>query len=357
VSYRVRIAVAAVLMASSFFTVAFGKSTAVQLIGVCFAAAQSGLGEATMLSLATTYPESRDFLTAWSSGTGMAGVFGYLWVVAFNVWLKKSFSVTITAALSLCYFYLVAYFAILTPSPTSVLPAAASLCAPLVPKDGDFESSDSKPAHHQGSYSTIRLSVSSRSSSVALDDSATQKNVPIALRIQIIKSLWPYTVPLFLVYASEYMLQAGVWSAIGFPVDDEKARNEFYKYANWLYQVGVFFSRSSGTIWNPSVKVLWALPIAQCLLLGFFYIDAVYMFWYNKSLYILCVVVGIFGGAVYVNAFKMISNSVSPEYKEIAMSGASVADTLGIAVADGFSVLLQACLYKANHISGAVVHC
>ena len=45
---------------------------------------QGGLGEASCLAL-TSYYSGRQVITAWSSGTGFAGVFGYTWVAALHV--------------------------------------------------------------------------------------------------------------------------------------------------------------------------------------------------------------------------------------------------------------------------------
>jgi len=44
-------------------------------------------------------------------------------------------------------------------------------------------------------------------------------------------------IPLFVVYAAEYALQSGTWTAIGFPVHDEQARNRFYAYSNWTVRL------------------------------------------------------------------------------------------------------------------------
>jgi hypothetical protein len=128
--------------------------------------------------------------------------------------------------------------------------------------------------------------------------------------------LWPYTVPLFVVYAAEYAMMSGVWSAMGFPVDSDSARHMFYLWSNWAYQVGgagwaecgpacgaarrvrsgcaarpldrhaaptdrlprpqaaVFISRSSGTLLPVGRRGLWAMPALQFLLLLFFTADA-----------------------------------------------------------------------------------
>lgn len=57
-------------------------------------------------------------------------------------------------------------------------------------------------------------------------------------RLQVTLQLWPYMVPLFVVYFAEYAMQSGTWTAIGFPVTSADARHRFYLYSNWMYQAG-----------------------------------------------------------------------------------------------------------------------
>ena len=45
-------------------------------------------------------------------------------------------------------------------------------------------------------------------------------------------------------------MQSGAWTAVGFPVENADARHAFYTYANWVYQIGVFVSRSSGLLYQ-----------------------------------------------------------------------------------------------------------
>ena len=49
-----------------------------QLLGVALCSLQGGLGESTILALSSRYTNARASLTAWASGTGFAGVFGYV---------------------------------------------------------------------------------------------------------------------------------------------------------------------------------------------------------------------------------------------------------------------------------------
>ena len=50
---------------------------------------------------------------------------------------------------------------------------------------------------------------------------------------------------------------------------------------------------------------------------------------------------GLLGGAVYVNAFTLISKSIDPRYKEFSLAAASLGDSLGIAFADVVGILIQ----------------
>lgn len=85
IPYKVRMIVACSLMALSFILVAIGgsiDSLGLQLLGVVMGSIQSGFGEASFLAL-TAFYDSRIALTAWSSGTGFAGIFGYGWVCSY----------------------------------------------------------------------------------------------------------------------------------------------------------------------------------------------------------------------------------------------------------------------------------
>lgn len=101
------------LLVLSLVTVGYGRSTAVQLMGVCFSSLQGGLGEASFLALASFYDTPRA-LTAWSSGTGFAGIFGYAWVFFLKYLLSLSFRATLMTANILGLVFLYAYFRLLS---------------------------------------------------------------------------------------------------------------------------------------------------------------------------------------------------------------------------------------------------
>lgn len=170
-------------------------------------------------------------------------------------------------------------------------------------------------------------------------------------KIKVFRSLWLYTVPLFLVFTAEYAMQSGPWASIGFPVEDKEARERFYTESNWLYQLGVFVSRSSRIFFSLSLKVLWMLPILQVLLLVFFTVNAAFHSWWSNSLLVLAFVVGLLGGAVYVHCYCIMARELKSN-KEFSMGAVSVAATGGTVLATVLAVFLQGCLYGINAITG-----
>ena len=159
VSYRARGIAAAFCMATAFGLVGLTQSLGLQLLGVAMASAQCSVGEASMLALASRYTwdtsscsdndgnllssdsndrendckaskSSKDVrikkkasqpgaatLTAWSSGTGFAGVFGYGWMTVLHVWAGMSFRATILLAWSLVIGWLGVFFYLLPAPP------------------------------------------------------------------------------------------------------------------------------------------------------------------------------------------------------------------------------------------------
>lgn len=99
------------------------------------------------------------------------------------------------------------------------------------------------------------------------------------------------------------------------------------------------------------------MPALQALLLVFFALDALTHFWWNWGLLVLCFVVGLLGGGVYVNAFTLLSREVPPALREFSLAAASVADSAGIALADVAGILIQGCLFRRQHLQGAAFHC
>jgi battenin len=118
-----------------------------------------------------------------------------------------------------------------------------------------------------------------------------------------------------------------------------------------MYQGGVLVSRSSGTLWKADMKALWIMPTIQTFILAFFIADAFLMWWYDWSLLVLCFIVGLFGGAVYVGGYALIAETVDPELKEFSLSAAAVGADIGVALSNVAGIFIQQALYDYHNIS------
>jgi len=311
--------------------------------------------------------QQRKCITAFSSGTGCAGIVGY----AYKSLLAELFGWGLSTIVWSAILFAVAYYRI--------------YCTGLYEMDIRLEAAQTRLDHERCASSAEEelngtAAVEQRSSlemvtqphdeegndsptllpQLSSELTTTTKSVhhmTACERFQTVLSLWPYTIPLFFVYMTEYMMQAGVWPAIGFPVTSASARGQFYHYANWTYQVGVFVSRSSGNMFTVSLTMLWVMPMLQLVNLCLFWLISVHHFWYDYSLLIMCFVVGLLGGGVYVQGYNRINADMPKELREFALSSASVADSVGILVADISSLFIQSCIYQRNGIDGAVVNC
>jgi battenin len=308
VSYRIRIILVAAVNIACLLLVGLSDdhALAVKLLGVAVGAFASGLGEATFLGLASQY-NAKQCITAWASGTGFAGVFGYAWNQLWVQGVGLSFNNCALTGLVLPILWLLTYFFLLGPSSNT-------------------------PSHEDSEIS---------------DD----LNLTFGQKFTfIITHLWKYMLPLVIVYFSEYAMQAGAWASIGFPIYSTSARNQFYSYAGWCYQAGVFISRSSGTFIRVNTKQLWIMPMLQAFFLVFFCLNVVYIFWFNYGLLAICLITGLLGGAVYVHAFLLISREIEPSMVEFSLTAASLADTFGIFFSDIAGVFIQGCLYAGHNL-------
>eukprot|EP00924_Labyrinthula_sp_SR-Ha-C_P013622 snap_masked-scaffold_5-processed-gene-8.59-mRNA-1 protein AED:0.04 eAED:0.04 QI:0/-1/0/1/-1/1/1/0/442 len=323
VSYQKRFLLCTVLFSSSLLLVALSSTLEFQLLGVFFSSAAGGIGEPTILALSslvftssTERSKKNYLLTGFSSGTGIAGTFGYIWTLFFVVALNLSPSTSLILANIIPFSLFSTFFFFIKP-----------ILNGLNQEEQFLEEKTLTINEKQVSFSEKRTATF---------------------------YLMKYMFPLFLVYAAEYTLQSGVWASIGFPINSMEARNSFYLRSNFLYQLGVFFSRSSAIILPLSLRAITLLPWIQVFLLilftgatmsqGFFFNPFILTF--------LSFCSGLIGGAVYVNAFNLISvdEEINPSLREFSIAAATVADTVGIITADVLGLIFQGCLYGWNKI-------
>lgn len=209
--YSVRVWTCTVLLVLSLVTVGYGGSTAVQLLGVCFSSLQGGLGEASFLALASFYDTPRA-LTAWSSGTGFAGIFGYAWVFLLKFVLGFSFRATLMTANLLGLVFLYAYFRLLS-SPYSSTDSSSTgsitdSYSPL-PASQQQQSSPSPKGTGEGVREEEEGGWGGAGGGAGLEVevSGVEPHRPpkmtVGERLRFTLSLWRFTVPLMLVYFAE----------------------------------------------------------------------------------------------------------------------------------------------------------
>lgn len=76
-----------------------GQTIPIRLVGVMMASLSSGLGEQTFLMLSSFY--RLQMVSAWSSGTGGAGLLGSLLFLALTSWIGLSIPATL-GVVSVC---------------------------------------------------------------------------------------------------------------------------------------------------------------------------------------------------------------------------------------------------------------
>lgn len=404
VSYRRRLWTASLLMGTAFVLVGLCSQESIdesssqtvssrtygQLLGVALMSVQCGLGEASLLALAGGMDAAA--LTAFSSGTGVAGPAGYLWKIVLTSSLGWSLRRIAYTAILLPILYAGIYQRCIEPilrgDAGDVVPEydTSQLEGPSIRDRRPETDVPLVPGETTGLGE--ELQVVDRSRSTCDNDTSREDctngsdasqdplfTVPIASmtgtqRFHRVLSLWRYIVPLFTVYAAEYVCQAGVWTALGFPVSNAASRNHAYQTANACYQTGVLVSRSSGNCFRLSLVWLWILPGLQIVNLVFFTYVAANApdadteggrwFWYYTPtvLYGAAVGTGLLGGGVYIHGYqRVVADSTQKDHCEFALSSVSVAEGLGVGFADILSLWWQSCLYKANNLAGAVVSC
>lgn len=315
VSYNFRMIFSTICLGTGCVLIQMATTESWQLFGVCLCSVQSSIGEATCLALSQKYKDSKKCLVLWSSGTGFAGPGGYV-LALFVFSLMNPLGVTISG-LVISLSYLITFFFVLT-APT--------------------ETSNETEVQEQ-----------ERRASVAFIGSLS-----LGEKCRLVCSLWPYIVPLYLVYWSEYAMQSGTWTAFAFPnkslIHEEDVRDHTYKLLNLFYQIGVFISRSSGMLIDPTRKILWMMPVIQVCLLVFFILDSGYAFWEGYSLVAPAFVSGLLGGAVYVNCMTLVDKEVKEEAREFSLAASTLSVNFGILMASITGLYVQWCLFEWNSI-------
>ncbi|KAH7148361.1 batten's disease protein Cln3 [Dactylonectria macrodidyma] len=350
VPYSVRILIFIALSSTGMLMVALtpsDRSVAVKLIGVVLASLSSGGGELSFLGLTHYYgPVS---LAGWGSGTGAAGLVGAgLYVVLTDWW---GFSVRDSLLVSACLpaVLFISFFVVLPRGPLAE--GSRGKEYDQVPEQ-DLDDEDVE-AISPGTASTALLGPGPSVASTAYSTHAHAGASSFRENLRRTKSLFfPYMLPLLLVYVAEYTINQGVAPTLLFPLEESPFQEfrEFYPLYGFLYQLGVFISRSS-TPWFR-IHHLYLPSLLQVGNLVLLTLHAIIFF--IPSVYIIFIIIfweGLLGGAVYVNCFAEIMENVPVEEREFSLGATSVSDSGGICIAGfiGIAMETRLCDYQVAH--------
>ena len=111
-------------------------------------------------------------------------------------------------------------------------------------------------------------------------------------------------------------------------------------------QVGVLLSRASGLVMIIPRPVLNAMVVVQVGLLLAFCADAATQTVTGFALSLPALVVGLIGGALYVQTFLAIDREVPPDQREAALATCTCGDTAGVLAGEFAGLVMQACLFE-----------
>jgi battenin len=176
---------------------------------------------------------------------------GYGYKAVLTEYFGWGLSATVWSAISFGLAYSLIYIYGLHGLEQSMQQQKSEVCASeSITFVSEYGISDNYPIQNRSHGHTLEMT----NTNITHQDTTQQlrKDVSISLhnitafeRFKLVMSLWPYTIPLFTVYAAEYIIQAGVWSSIGFPVTSATSRAQFYQYSNWAVSDWVGNSHSN----------------------------------------------------------------------------------------------------------------
>ncbi|KAL7813577.1 Batten's disease protein Cln3 [Trichoderma aethiopicum] len=352
IPYPIRVLIFIALSAGGMLMIALtppSRSVPVKMVGVILASLSSGGGELSFLGLSHYYGHVS--LAGWGSGTGAAGLVGAgLYVMLTDWW---GFTVQQSLLFSACLpaIMFISFFFILPLEPLRQGKEYDAVPGRDVDDEVDAERTEQDLAESTSALLAPEPSVLSANTAYAMtrgNNTHTLKNNLRRARALFI----PYMAPLLLVYVAEYTINQGVSPTLLFPLDSSpfSEYREFYPFYGFLYQIGVFISRSSTAfirihhLYLPSL-----LQVGNLLLLT---LHA--MFFFIPSVYIVFIIIfweGLLGGAVYVTCFAEIMENVPAEEREFSLSATTVSDSGGICIAGLISIVMETslCDYQVAH--------
>ncbi|ODV78552.1 protein BTN1 [Suhomyces tanzawaensis NRRL Y-17324] len=327
--YQTRIWLLVGLSSVGMLVISLSHAIPLKIVGIALASLSSGLGESTFLQLTHFYREEWA-IGGFSSGTGGAGLFGsFLFMFMTNVLGMKVWVVLFLFSVAPFGFIGVFYGALPKPEASSGFPGL------------DLERPSS-------SYQFIGSDPDISAEEEAASGSITTTAHVMATINKIKPLVLPYMVPLSSVYISEYVINQGISPTLLFPLEDLprwlfSSYRDIYVVYGFLYQLGVFVSRSSVNF-GIRIKNLYWLSALQFFNVLITLCQSTYDVPFSLIWLLLVLVFyeGLLGGFLYINTFMSVSEEVPLSRREFSMGAVSISDSFGVVMAGCINWWLEA---------------
>ncbi|OBA20549.1 hypothetical protein METBIDRAFT_32536 [Metschnikowia bicuspidata var. bicuspidata NRRL YB-4993] len=332
VPYITRIWILVVFSSFGMLLVSMSRenSTLAKLLGVSMASLSSGLGEVSFLQLTHFYDE-KESIGGFSMGTGAAGILGSL---SFLIMTNLA---GISTRMALLVFAIIPFG----------FPMTYHIVLPKPQTGRNYEplciNSTLSTIHNQETYIEDQRPPVKRLKTKAARMGNHLKNTIFSIK-PLIK---PYMIPLCSVYIFEYVINQGISPTLLFPLSDLPkwlitSYRDIYVVYGFVYQLGVFLSRSSLTF-GFRFERLYTLSVLQMLNLLILLLQSICDFPFDNIVPVVLVVFyeGLLGGLLYVNTFLNVSQNVHPDMREFSMACVGISDSFGIMIAGFISLWLE----------------
>ncbi|CAL6019483.1 CLN3_protein [Hexamita inflata] len=258
------------------------------LAGVVINSASGGIGEVAFLAYTSKF--STQIVSAWSIGTGLAGITasGIYAILADVAGVKYE-----TIIYIFCWLPVLMIVAHFFTDPTKS------------PGQNKFDEEET------------------------LVQPLSQEKKNTKQKLSSLGEVWVYMFAQFLVYISEYTINHSVNPVIEFKSNPD----QYYTFANFAYQIGMFLMRCSLPVFKLPRQLVIAPAIMQFLLLVMFSFEAIYQFINIFWLMIfICFIEGLIGGLTNVSALYWISKMSDQSNREFRMGISTLFGTSGVLI-------------------------
>ncbi|EZA49977.1 Battenin [Ooceraea biroi] len=290
-----RLATCVLFSAAGFLMVSLSTTEWLAILGVVLTSLSSGLGEVTLLSYSNQFP--KNVISTWSSGTGGAGIIGAASYAGLAEVLPPE--TTLLVMLIVPVLQAITFWCILKHPTHTRIP---------ITKNG----------------------IDSQEQIIKVPEKTFRD------KINLVPGLLKYMIPLGLVYLFEYFINQGLYELIQFD-DIWLTYSNQYRWLQVDYQIGVFLSRSSVNL--ITINRIWIMSVLQFVNVIILLFEALYF--YIPNIWIVFAIVlweGLLGGGAYVNTFYRMSTEIPKADREASMGIATMADSIGIALAGWISM-------------------